>query len=161
MLAAYGGYTPSTYAVLDVPPECAHIVFDGEPIIGTDGDDVLVGTDGNDLIFGLDGNDTLDGSFNHGPGDGDDCLVGGSGYDYLRGWHGDDVLLGGAGRDWLEGGYRDDILWGGDGKDALHGGEDENQLDIDKCWGEAFVYGNDYVSGGTSDEISCELWWEE
>ncbi|MEW6166909.1 MAG: hypothetical protein AB1651_04335 [Pseudomonadota bacterium] len=52
--------------------------FAGEPIVGTDGDDVLVGTEADDTIYGLAGNDHIDG------------LAGG---DALYGHEGDDTYV--------------------------------------------------------------------
>lgn len=74
----------------------------GNPINGTNGDDVLVGTAGDDRLIGrggadqasgLDGNDSLDG------GPGNDTLDGGSGDDWLIGRAGNDIQFGGSGAD--------------------------------------------------------------
>jgi len=113
----------------EVPAECSHIDFAGEPIYGTSGKDSLKGTAGNDLIFGLEGDDSIKGR------GGDDCLVGGSGNDALKGEDGDDVLIGGEGDDSLHGGKGNDTLIGGPGADSLKGND-----------------GNDVLSGGLGDD---------
>jgi Ca2+-binding RTX toxin-like protein len=64
-----------------------------EPILGTDGNDVLNGSGGKDVIRGLLGDDILMGSA------GNDDLDGGAGNDQLWGGAGNDTLKGGAGRD--------------------------------------------------------------
>ena len=127
----------------------------GQPIVGTDGNDVLFGTNGdnvvtagngNDLVFGGtgqidvaggDGNDILFG------GDGSDRLFGGSGNDQVFGENGDDRLWGDAGNDMLEGGAGDDTLFGGDGNDVLDGGQG-----ADKVYGGA---GNDTFVASIGD----------
>ncbi len=113
----------------DVPAECAHIDFAGEPIYGTSGKDSIKGTSGNDLIFGLEGDDSIKGR------GGNDCLVGGSGNDALKGEKGNDVLIGGEGDDSLKGGVGNDTLVGGPGMDSLKGNN-----------------GNDVILGGNGND---------
>lgn len=79
----------------------------GQPVIGTDGDDVIVGTPKADDIRG---------------GPGDDIICGLGGADLIRGNGGDDVLRGGSGPDRLSGGSGRDELWGNGGADTLRGG---------------------------------------
>lgn len=132
-----------------VPAECSGIVFDGDPIFGTDGSDLLRGTSGNDLIFGLEGSDSIRGL------GGDDCLVGGLGSDSLRGGAGNDILLGQEGSDSLRGEEGDDSLFGGDGKDSLYGNQGEDTLngegDDDSLKGGA---DNDTLIGGLGTDVA-------
>jgi len=122
----------------EVPAECSHIEFSGEPIYGTSGRDNLVGTPGNDLIFGFEEGDSINGN------NGDDCLVGGEGNDSIRGNHGNDVILGGEGDDALKGNEGDDHLVGGSGNDSLKGHEGADRLE-----GGA---GDDSLRGGEGDD---------
>jgi Ca2+-binding RTX toxin-like protein len=65
----------------------------GNPLLGTAGNDRLRGTDGPDQISGLGGNDQILGL------GGNDSLVGGAGRDRLFGGGGNNILKGGAGSD--------------------------------------------------------------
>ncbi len=122
----------------EVPAECAHITFDGEPIYGTSTGDRLVGTPGNDLIFGLGGGDSINGNR------GDDCIVGGDGSDSIRGNNGNDVLLGGNGSDSLKGNNGNDHLIGGEDSDSLKGGNGNDILDGGN--------GSDGLKGGNGND---------
>ncbi|WP_293348413.1 MULTISPECIES: DUF4347 domain-containing protein [unclassified Microcoleus] len=88
----------------------------GNPINGTNGDDILTGTSSNDVLMGMRGNDSLDGAA------GNDTIFGGKGFDSLLGSGGDDVLYAGRGADILNGGDGNDNLYGGKGDDFLNGG---------------------------------------
>lgn len=74
-----------------------------QPLVGTDGDDVLIGSDDDDVLFGAAGNDVL---------------LGGAGDDQLSGGDGDDDLEGGDGNDQLDGGEGADSMAGGSGNDS-------------------------------------------
>lgn len=128
---------------LSIPAECAQIVFDGEPIVGSDAGEAITGTNGNDLIFALGGDDVVQG------GNGDDCIVGGDGNDVLGGdrqfENGQDVILGGPGNDAIDGGNAKDLLYGGPGDDLLNGSNGD-----DRVHGEAGV---DYLVGGNGTEL--------
>jgi len=65
-------------------------VFQGETIIGGDGNQTLNGYAGNDSIDAGNGNDNVNG------GDGHDSITGGSGNDNLRGGNGDDTFYAGV-----------------------------------------------------------------
>ncbi|WP_293151848.1 DUF4347 domain-containing protein [Microcoleus sp. bin48.metabat.b7b8b9.023] len=88
----------------------------GNPINGTNGDDILTGTSSNDVLMGMRGNDSLDGAA------GNDTIFGGKGFDTLLGSGGDDALFAGRGADNLNGGDGNDSLYGGKGDDLLNGG---------------------------------------
>ncbi len=134
---------------VQVPPECSGLVFTGDPIIGTDGSDLLKGTADNDLIFGMEGSDSIRGL------GGDDCLVGGADSDSLRGGAGNDVLLGGEDTDSLRGEEGNDSLFGGAGKDSLHGDQGNDTLkgesDDDSLKG---GQGNDSLIGGDGIDVA-------
>ncbi len=74
-----------------------------DPILGTDGNDVLAGGAADDVVLG---------------GLGDDTIDGGAGADTLIGNEGNDQINGGDGADLIDGGEGDDILTGGDGSDG-------------------------------------------
>lgn len=127
----------------EIPAECKHINFSGEPIFGTAKGDKITGTNGNDLIYGLERGDVIDGK------DGDDCIVGGSHGDTIKGGKGNDVIVGGDHGDSIYGGDGDDIMYGNAAGDFLDGGDGD-----DIGWGGA---GNDSLSGGKgNDEIHGE-----
>ncbi|MGL5063731.1 MAG: DUF4347 domain-containing protein [Microcoleus sp.] len=88
----------------------------GNPINGTNGDDILTGTGSNDVLMGMRGNDSLDGAA------GNDTIFGGKGFDNLLGNSGDDALYAGRGADNLNGGDGNDSLYGGKSDDLLNGG---------------------------------------
>ncbi|MBI4021798.1 MAG: hypothetical protein HY372_00400 [Candidatus Andersenbacteria bacterium] len=136
-------------ADVEVPEECAGIVFAGPAIVGTAGDDNLDGTNGNDLIFGLEGEDRIDGK------NGDDCIVGGPDDDRLDGDNGNDVMFGNGGEDRMDGGRGDDLMFGGEGADKMEGGRGDDELfggdGDDKMEGDR---GNDELRGeGGDDEM--------
>lgn len=106
----------------DIPAECSHIEFDGDPIFGTAIGDNLQGTEGNDLIYGLEGGDSINGK------GGDDCLVGNEVGDSVFGGPGNDVLLGLEDGDSLKGEDGEDLLIGAGGGDTLKGGNDNDEL---------------------------------
>ncbi|MEU8331812.1 hypothetical protein [Micromonospora sp. NPDC048839] len=109
-LIGVGGGT--AYADPDVNP-CA--ATDGDPIMGTAGDDILHGSSGPDEIYGLGGDDIIYG------GGGVDTIHGGGGDDVLFGNDCGDFIVGGAGDDVLAGLYGDDHLSGANGADLLIG----------------------------------------
>ncbi|UEM25318.1 S8 family serine peptidase (plasmid) [Skermanella mucosa] len=130
--------------------------FMPEPVVGTDGNDLLSGTDrrdvidgrgGDDLIQGLGGNDRLSG------GSGDDVLAGGTGNDQLDGGSGDDALGGDEGDDTLDGDEGSDDLAGGAGDDTLRGASGDDRMlggdGDDLLEGGA---GTDVANGGTGDD---------
>lgn len=123
---------------IDLPQDCSHIGFSGDPIYGTDGNDRIAGTRGNDLIFALEGNDRV---MAYG---GDDCIVGGLGNDELRGETGNDSIFGNEGDDLIIGAVGDDQLFGGAGRDTIRG-ENNN----DTLFGEA---GDDLLDGGNGND---------
>jgi len=84
------------------------------PIVGTNGPDLLEGTPGGDLIVGRRGNDRI---FGRG---GDDCLEGEGGRDRLSGGSGDDRIDGGRG---------DDRINAKGGKDRVFGGRGDDRID--------------------------------
>lgn len=104
------------------PAECSDIDFDGDPIIGTAGNDMLNGTLGNDLIFGLEGSDFIRGL------GGNDCIVGGEGSDVIRAGSGEDVIIGSEGNDALYGQNGNDIVLGMEGHDVLFGNNGDDNL---------------------------------
>lgn len=99
-----------------VPVECQTISFSGNPIFGTQKNEIINGTSGNDLIIGFEGNDII-----HGNG-GDDCIIAGSGNDIVNSGSGNDVVFGNEGNDILNGTSGNDILIGGTGNDIATGG---------------------------------------
>lgn len=131
----------------EIPAECSHIEFDGDPIFGTAIGDNLQGTEGNDLIFGLEGGDSINGK------GGDDCLVGNQQGDSIFGGPGNDVLLGLEDGDSLKGEDGDDLLIGAGGGDTLRGGNDNDQLfgneGHDTLDGEA---GDDFLDAADGDD---------
>ena len=72
-----------------------HAVGAGNPIIGTEDDEILVGGSTDDALYGQSGSD---------------ALVGGAGDDTLDGGDDDDLLIGGTGEDTLTGGLGSDIF---------------------------------------------------
>lgn len=144
-----------------VPEECAGIKFNGDPIFGTSGRDVINGTNGNDLIFAFEGNDVVNSS------NGDDCVVGGPGNDIINNSNGHDILFGNEGNDRLNGSNGNDLIMGGpgndvikgsNGNDRIEGGEGNDEVDggngNDTIWGGA---GDDQLAGGNgSDNLQGE-----
>ncbi|MEM6620091.1 MAG: calcium-binding protein [Pseudomonadota bacterium] len=102
-----------------------------DPIVGTDGRDLMVGLDNDDDLVGRAGNDDIFG------GTGDDVLSGRRGTDKLFGGDGDDVLIGGSGADTLEGGKGVDILRGNLGSDWLSYASSFNGVVVDLSAGTA------------------------
>lgn len=143
---------------ISIPEACGEINFDGQILLGGEGEDDLEGTDRNDLILGFEGDDELEGK------DGDDCLVGGPGEDKIKGKDGNDVIDGGSGDDQrLDGDRGDDLIFGGAGEDELegdrgndelHGGDNDDELDggrgRDVLFGEG---GDDEMDGGSDDDF--------
>lgn len=101
-----------------------------DPVLATEGNDLINGTSGTDAINGMGGNDTINGN------GGDDALAGGAGNDTLNGGSGNDLLEGNDGNDLLRGGNGNDALNGGAGVDRLEGGS-----------------GNDGLNGMTGDDL--------
>jgi Ca2+-binding RTX toxin-like protein len=120
--------------ISDTPEVNEIYCLEGQPCIGTDGDDIIYGTSGPDKIYGGNGSDIIYGD------SGDDYIGGGNGEDIIFGEGGNDVIIGGNGRDELDGGEGDDELRGENGSDTLDGG-----------------LGADDISGGNgSDTINCD-----
>ncbi|MCT7967757.1 DUF4347 domain-containing protein [Laspinema sp. D1] len=129
----------------------------GQPIMGSNNDDLLNGWSNSDLIYGEGGNDTITGEDENDTlygGPGNDQVSGGPGNDGLDGGEGSDRLYGDAGNDLLLGGDGNDLLHGGDGDDSLHGGGGSDELHGDA--GNDYLYGgdgNDRLRGGDGDDI--------
>ena len=147
----------------------------GDPGIGTEGDDVILGTlgpdqiqglGGNDVICGLGGDDVIEGN------DGNDVIFGGAGRDVLRGGPGvdnvsgnadDDRVLGGIGDDTLSGGPGNDYLGGFGGADDISGGPGDDRVfggfgadTINGGPGRDVInglIGNDIITGGSGDDV--------
>lgn len=109
---------PSNNTDPSVPEEANEADF-SNVVNGTSGnDDPLLGSNGIDLIRGLAGDDKLFGF------QGNDRMEGGAGNDYISGGNGsfsgsgDDMLIGGDGNDTLVGEDGNDLLYGGAGNDA-------------------------------------------
>ncbi|MEG4089791.1 SBBP repeat-containing protein [Microcoleus sp. Pol12B4] len=124
-----------------------------DPIIGTDGDDILAGDRSNDTISGKQGNDTLSGI------DGNDWMQGHQGNDFLEGSNGDNTLYGGKGNDTLLVGNGENVLFGDGASDSLIGGEGNDTLyggqGNDTLFGSL---GNDCLIGGLgSDRVLLGL----
>ncbi|OGG01818.1 hypothetical protein A2Z33_00995 [Candidatus Gottesmanbacteria bacterium RBG_16_52_11] len=132
----------------DIPAQCAHMTFSGEPIYGTAHEDTLYGTSGNDLIYAYENEDEVYGQ------EGDDCIVGGSGNDKLDGGSGDDVVIGDSGDDQMYGGTGSDRMYGDSGHDTIESGDGDDLIDgssgNDKITSGS---GIDNISGGTGDDI--------
>lgn len=122
-------------AIVAAMPTIDGVVYGGNPVIGTAGDDVMYGTLDVDRMHGGDGNDTMYGE------SGNDVMMGGNGDDILKGRNADDLLLGGAGRDWLYGGKGNDALSGGAGDDMLYGDDLSGPQ------------GNDVMMGGDGNDM--------
>ena len=96
---------------------------ENDPILGTDGADLITGFIGHvvsETISGASGDDTLRG---YGGGD---YLTGGNGDDLMGGNFGRDTLVGGAGSDEMNGGQGGDNMSGGSGADIIRGGAGKN-----------------------------------
>lgn len=119
----------------NIPNECSGIRFSGNPIVGTNGNDILVGTSGNDLIFGQGGDDNIL------AGSGEDCVVAGTGNDKVWGGSGNDVLFGNDGEDVLQGGSGGDKLFGELGNDTLFSGSGDDIAKGDE--------NDDIITGGS------------
>ncbi|WDE02581.1 calcium-binding protein [Thalassomonas actiniarum] len=127
-----------------------------EPLVITQGDDVLNGTSGADVIDGLGGNDQIYGKA------GDDQLQGSAGDDLIDGGAGNDVLIGNSGNNTLLGGEGDDVLkLAGNSSfsvysNTLEGGQGNDRLEGSYA-AEAYVFnigdGQDtiYDNGGTDN----------
>ena len=146
LVAAPAGAAGGTAEGCEVPPDFA----DYNPVIGTDGDDVLIGTQGSDFICGGLGDDVIQGLGGddaiagdtvtffgnpQAPG-GDDRINGGPGNDEILSGPGDDKVNGGPGDDFLALAVGDDVGNGGPGNDAVQGG-----------------FGTDRLSGGPGDDV--------
>lgn len=101
---------------IELPAQCNTITFSGNPIFGTQKNDILNGTSGNDLIIGFEGNDIISGN------GGDDCIIGNSGNDIINAGNGNDKAFGNEGNDILNGEAGNDTLIGGTGNDIANGG---------------------------------------
>jgi Ca2+-binding RTX toxin-like protein len=122
-----------------------------------DGDDRIDGGAGSDLISGGNGQDTADystrsenldvsitrGGYDDGESNERDnvrsdmeAVLGGSGHDYIVGWHANDFISGGAG---------DDTVIGDRGYDTINGDDGDDDLSGDD--------GNDRMSGGRGDDF--------
>ena len=97
-------------------PWASQVLWELNPVRGSQSGEELVGSDTHDMMFGRDGNDILRG------GRGNDQMNGGGGDDRLIGGRGDDRLDGKSGRDILLGGAGDDVLVASKGSDTLVGG---------------------------------------
>ncbi|MEG4115239.1 MULTISPECIES: SBBP repeat-containing protein [unclassified Microcoleus] len=118
-----------------------------DPIIGTDGDDILAGDRSNDTISGKQGNDTLSGI------DGNDWMYGHQGNYFLEGSNGDDTLYGGKGNDTLLAGNGENVLFGDRAFDSLIGGEGNDTLYGGKGNDTLFgSLGNDCLIGGLGSD---------
>lgn len=126
---------------LSVTLGCTHRAVPGEPLLGTEGPDVLCGTAGDDIIRGRGGNDLLMGF------EGDDVLEGGPGNDVLVGGPGDDTLRGGGGDDTLRGDPGQDSLLGGTGTDTATYADAPRGVDVDLAAGTATGWGRDSLGG--------------
>ena len=103
----------------------------GQPVLGTDGRDVVFGTSGRDIFVGNGGDDVVclfggndsfrPGSNASGGSDGNDTVRGGTGSDDIDGGQGNDDLRGGDGPDFFSGGFGQDSCLGGPGADAFIG----------------------------------------
>ena len=117
-----------------LPSTCGVQVPAGvNPILGTEGPDILRGTALPDMICGLGGRDRIRGRQGRDilVGNGaNDRIVGASGADRLVGGGGRDRLGGGRGRDTLLGGSKQDRLGGQAGRDRMNGGPGK-----DRCAG--------------------------
>lgn len=125
----------------NVPEECSHIKFFGEPIIGTELDDEIEGTPDNNLIIVFGGNNTVKG------GAGNDCIVATGGFNLIDGDSGNDVIITGDSDDEVFGGSGDDIVFSSGGDDFLHGGSGDDTL--------IGGTGEDSIDGGTGKD-TCE-----
>lgn len=136
---------------------------DGDPIMGTAGDDIIYGSRGPDEIYGLGGDDIIYGRGGvdtiHGGG-GDDVLFGEGCGDTLVGGAGDDVLAGIDGNDYLSGANGADLLIGTAGVtvggvvadgDALDGGDGEDTCAEDDEPDPSYIFYL-YVGTGAGDE---------
>ncbi len=94
----------------------------GEPLTGTENDDVLVGGAGNEVIDGLGGADVIC------AGAGKDVVRSFTGADRVFGQEGKDRLKTGPGRDRLNGGAGKDRCRGGPGEDTAHGCEEKKSI---------------------------------
>jgi Ca2+-binding RTX toxin-like protein len=83
------------------------------PIVGTNGDDLLEGTSAGDLILGRRGDDRIFGRR------GADCLRGERGRDRLSGGRGKDRISGGRGADRIDAENGRDRAFGGNGDDRI------------------------------------------
>ena len=134
--------------------------LDGDPILGTEGDDSLAGRDGdnridvragNDLINDLSSDDTIfggDGDDRIRSGNGNDKIFGGGGDDDINGGAGNDLIEGNAGRDTIDGGFGDDTIFGGGGRDVIDGSEGNDVL-FGNRGSDTFIF----VDGSGQDEI--------
>lgn len=123
---------------INIPDDCLGMVFNGDPIFGTIGDDNIRGTNKNDLIYGFEGNDKVQSSNGH------DCVIGGPGNDEINNSNGNDVLFGSEGNDKLYGSNGNDIIFGGPGDDFVSGSNGQDQLS-----GEG---GDDEILGSNGDD---------
>ncbi|MBX9934043.1 MAG: cadherin-like domain-containing protein [Methylobacterium sp.] len=123
-------------------------VVEHEPMIGTDGDDLLLGTLCADEIDGRGGNDNIDARASADiidGGAGDDHIVGGAGDDVILGGDGNDVVFAGTGADRVSGGNGNDRIFGEEGDDILFGDAGDDLLDGGD--------GSDILAGGTGNDM--------
>ncbi|MCP5361883.1 MAG: calcium-binding protein [Hyphomicrobiales bacterium] len=138
---------------------------DGDPLLGTSGNDVFFITSsdtrineahngGEDIVVSsasynlpnhvehliLTGSDDLNGSGNNQ----DNVIAGNDGNNLLSGGNGNDALVGGNGNDTLDGGNGDDTICAGSGDDSVIGGNGNDRIITED--------GNDTVHAGTGDD---------
>ncbi|MBM83322.1 MAG: hypothetical protein CMJ78_22400, partial [Planctomycetaceae bacterium] len=124
-VSSLGATNPN--APTDPGPPPVPTNFQGDTLIGAEGNDILRGADGDDLLLGGAGQDSMNG------GNGNDVLFGGADNDLLEGGGGDDELRGQGGDDSIDGGIgQDQTLWRGsiDGNDSVNGGADNDELEV-------------------------------
>ncbi len=130
-----------------------------DPLLGTEGPDVIHGLGGNDLILGLggddlicagDGDDAVSGDdFGEEVNDGNDKIILGKGNDLGVGRGGNDIIFGGPGSDIIVGDTGNDNLGGGPGDDFLIGGPGDDRL--------TGLSGTDFLDGGEGDGVRGDI----
>ncbi|WP_339974933.1 calcium-binding protein [Gymnodinialimonas mytili] len=127
-----------------------------DPIMGSDGGDLIAAGLNDDLVYGEAGLDQIWGGSGHDTiwaGDGNDTVSGGTGNDVIHGDQGYDMITGGLGNDWVDGGRGYDQIDGGAGNDTLNGGRGHDTLDggvgDDLLNGDN---GSDLLRGGTGSD---------
>ncbi len=134
-----------------------------DPVMPTEGDDVLSLTTGDDVIDALGGNDTIKGL------GGKDWIIGGDGDDSIDGGRGDDALIpsdvpgedpagglyGGEGADSINGRDGTDYIDGGAGNDDLRGGDGGDGARSEGAQGVGGLYGgegDDFIRGNRGQD---------